>query len=266
MKQKIIRQIQAKNQSGHIALVAFLPVAFPSPGNFKELVKIAVEEGADVIELGIPRTDPYLDGDTIRNAYTTILQAGWTIDQLLEMGGEALTAAGGLGFPLVYAETVDDFGGDAFFHKLSTSGYQGFLAPNVTPEQRRSYKKLALKHDIEIMGFVKADSTQVESQEVIDQSHGFIYMQGIAGATGQKIEVNQDLLNRYKNLKSAAQPAGLPVLIGFGIRDAKDVANIRDMHADGAILGTSFVKAALKPKADFRQYVNSLSMATEERA
>lgn len=260
----IINQIQLRRDNNEIALVGFLPIGFPSEKEFNELVKISIDEGVDVIELGIPIDNPYLDGKIIREANNHVLQAGWDTDQLIEMGGDALKASGGIGITLVYSETIETSGRDDFFKKLSRNGYHGILAPNANRNQRKVYKTLALKHGLEIMGFVRPDNTQVEIREVIDQSYGFIYMQGIAGSTGQQIQVDQELINRYMNLKATVEDAKLPVLIGFGIHDAEDVARIRDIHADGVILGTSFVAAACRPQNEFRQFVKGLSMAKRE--
>ena len=261
MISRITNQIQLRRESNEIALVGFLPIGFPNEKEFKELVNISVNEGVDAIELGIPIDNPYLDGKIIREANKSVLKAGWNTDQLIEMGGRALQASGGIGIALVYSETIEASGRDEFFKKLSCNGYHGILAPNADRDQRQVYKILASKYAMEIMGFVRPDNTQVEIREVIDQSQGFIYMQGIDGATGQQIQVDQELINRYVNLKAIAKTANLPVLIGFGIHDAEDVARIRDIHADGAILGTSFVTAASKPQNEFRLFVQKLAQA-----
>lgn len=254
--------IHARNRNGQIALVGFLPVGFPSIGQFRELVKISVENGVDVVELGIPLADPFLDGKIIRDAYTSVIQTGLTTDQLVEIGGEALTASGGTGLALVYAETVEAYGRQTFLQKLADTGYHGLLVPNANREQISAYQALALDCGLEIVVFAPAGGDSADLIQMLDHSGGFIYMQGVAGSTGQQIKVDQDLITRYQNLKNAAQPVDLPVLIGFGIRQAEDVGSLCKMRADGVIIGTAFVEAAAKPLDQFRQYVRSLSRAT----
>lgn len=264
MRRTINGTVQQNSQNGRLTLVGFLPVGFPTPDAFRETVRTCVEEGVDVIELGLPVADPFLDGSVIRNAYQEILQNGATPRHLMAMGGEALRAENALGMALVYTQSIQTYGAEAFFRDLTAFGYQGVLIPNVLPDERKTYWELASANGLEIMGFVPAESQPDEVEDIIDHSSGFIYMQGIAGATGQKIRVDQALMDRYEGLKAAAQKADLPVLIGFGIRDAKDLLNLRQMKADGAIIGTAFVEASSKTHEEFRLYVNSLSGATVE--
>lgn len=264
MTRTINGTVRQNSLNGRLTLVGFLPVGIPTPDAFRETVRICVEEGVDVLELGLPVADPYLDGSVIRKAYQEILQTGVTPRQLMAVGGEALKATNALGMALVYTESVQAYGAENFFRDCSAFGYQGVLIPNVRRDERKTYWELASANGLEIMGFVPAESHPDDVKDIIAHSSGFIYMQGIAGSTGQKIKVDQALMQRYQDLKTAAQKADLPVLIGFGIREAKDLRNLRRMKADGAIVGTAFVEASLKTPDEFRQYVDSLSGATVE--
>lgn len=264
MRQTIKGKLRHSSLNGRLALIGFLPIGYPTPDAFRENVRICVEEGVDLIELGLPVADPYLDGSVIRNAYQEILQTNITPRELMAMGGAALIEADALGMALVYTQSVQAFGAEEFFNDLSAFGYKGVLIPNVKPDERKTYWELASGNGLEIMGFVPAESHPDEVEDIINHSSGFIYMQGVAGSTGQQIKVDQALMHRYHSLKSAAQRDDLPVLVGFGIRDAEDLANLRRIKADGAIIGTAFVQAGSKTPAEFRQYVNSLAGAIVE--
>ena len=259
MSSLIQEKIISVNNANRIAIVGFLPLGFPTPTIFKELIQISFKEGVDLIELGVPAEDSYLDGNVISNAYDRLRkESNLNLNSLVELGGRTLNLTNNIGFPIVYKETVEKFRPDHFFKMLQDANYQGVLIPNARFEQRKLFSKLATQHNLEFIGFVSADYPKKEIDEIVDISDGFIYMQGISGSTGQHIKIDQSLLNRYHDLKKLAKRKKLPVLIGFGVRDAEDVKRFSDIQVDGVIIGTSFVKAASRSKREFIEYLRKI--------
>lgn len=262
IKEKIF-SIQNENQ---IAIVGFLPLGFPNPEAFQELVQISLEEGVDLIEFGVPTENSYLDGNIISQAYNHLKKVGnFNLEDLVKQGGEILNSSAGIGFPIVYKETMEKISPITFFKMLQDANYHGVIIPNVRNEQRKNFSRLSSDHGLAFIGFVGTNYSQEEIEEVVDQSNGFLYMQGISGSTGQHIQIDQSLISRYENLKEYAEKKQLPVLIGFGVRDADDVKKIRDINADGVIIGTSFVKAASKTKIEFRDYLREIKDSAAKR-
>ena len=249
-------------ENERIALIGYLPAGFPDEKRFRELVKISFAEGLDILEIGIPIRNPYLDGQVIKEAYQSVVEGGRSLPDLIDMGGEALAAAGGCGLAMVYSETVSEYGEGEFCKKLEQSGYQGILVPNLNGKAWIDFSKTVRESSLELVGFISADCSENDLEQIAQNTSGFLYMQGVAGSTGQHIHVGKGIMGRLQRIRKAAVSENLPVVVGFGIRQAEDVASIRSIKADGAIIGTFFVKMAMEPIEQFSKYVKSLSEAT----
>jgi len=258
----LLNRINENINQSRTTLIGYLPIGFPDPMRFRELVKIAFSEGVDIMELGIPYEDPYLDGEVIQNAYKNVLSDENDINRLIEMGGIALETSQGIGFPIVYSESVKQFAEGEFFTKIFSSGYHAVLVPNITNDQQKKFFQSANKLTLGYIGFVSADANHEEILEIANSSSSFLYLQGVSGSTGQTIKFNKKLVDRYTSVKEIANEVHLPVLIGFGIRNADDIKKIHNLKIDGAILGTSFVREALKPEGEFRNFVRELYRAS----
>ena len=255
----IIRSVLEKE---HIALIGYLPAGFPDEKSFRKLVKISFAEGLDILEVGIPILDPYLDGQVIKEANRSVMESGISLPDLIEMGGAALADAQGCGLAMVYAETVMEYGQAEFCKKVKLSGYQGVLVPNLEGQAYPGLAKTVRESGLEIVGFIPADCEAQDLARIAESTNGFLYMQGVAGSTGQHIHFGKDIMDRLQGIRKAAASQDLPIAVGFGIREAEDVAGIRSIKADGAIIGTTFVKNAMKSPQDFSRYVRGLSEAT----
>ena len=256
---EIIRNVLEKER---IALIGYLPAGFPDEKRFKELVKISFAEGLDILEVGIPILDPYLDGQVIKDANRSVVESGKSLPDLIKMGGEALSAVDGCGLAMVYSETVTEYGEETFCQKVQLSGYQGVLVPNLKREDYPGFSKTVQESGLDIVGFIPADCRDEDLEQIASHTNGFLYMQGVAGSTGQHIQVGKEIMVRLQRIRKAAALEKLPVVVGFGIREAEDVAGICSIRADGAIIGTTFVKNAMKTPQDFSSYVRGLSKAT----
>ena len=235
--ERISAAIRAANDSGRPALVPFVTAGYPEPSDFIETLK-AVAEVGDVVEVGIPFSDPMADGMTIQRSSFEALQKGvslkWIFDQLD-------TAAGDIDAPLVmmsYLNPLLAFGYDALADRALAAGVGGFIVPDLPFEESSEIREALEAKGLGLIQLVTPATPDERLGTLCNASRGFVYAVTITGITGGDVGLPADLAGY---LDKVADISGLPVCAGFGIREAKDVANV-GTHAAGAIVGSALVE------------------------
>jgi tryptophan synthase alpha chain len=247
--ERLTAAITAANDQGRTALVPFMTAGYPEPGEFINTLK-AVAEAGDVVELGIPFSDPMADGMTIQRSSFVALQNGvslqWIFDEL-EMVGE-------LGAPLVmmsYLNPLLAFGYDRLAKHARATGVCAFIVPDLPFEECAELRTVLEKQGLGLIQLVTPATPDARMKKLCKASRGFVYAVTITGITGGDTDLPDDLANYLDTVSSLSD---LPVCAGFGIREASDVENVGE-HASGAIVGSALVEvleSGRDPKAFLR--------------
>lgn len=250
--ERIGAALTAANEAGQPALVPFITAGYPEPGDFIATLK-AIAEVGDVVELGIPFSDPMADGMTIQRSSYEALSKGvslkWIFDQLDSAQGE-------IDAPLVmmsYLNPLLAFGYEALAERALAAGVCGFIVPDLPFEESDEIRAALDAKGLGLIQLVTPATPDERLQILCDASRGFVYAVTITGITGGGAGLPADLTDY---LDKVSGMASIPVCAGFGIREARDVAAV-GQHASGAIVGSALVEV-LERGDDPRQFLESL--------
>ncbi len=225
------RELMAKNEG---ALIAYICAGDPTPEATKEYVAALVRGGVDIIELGLPFSDPVADGPTIQAGIGRALDAGMTPDIYFKTAG-ALR----LHIPLVvmtYYNLIFRRGPEKFVKDCVSSGISGIIVPDLPAEESEELAASCKKYDIDLIFLVAPTTTETRMKRILAQGTGFIYLVARLGVTGARADIavsTQELIKRVKT--------NTPKAVGFGISSGRQAAEIIRAGADGVIVGSAFV-------------------------
>ncbi|MFP5020993.1 tryptophan synthase subunit alpha [Pseudonocardia phyllosphaerae] len=231
-----IAQVRAE---GRAALVGYLPVGFPTVDGSVEAMRAMVDGGVDVVEVGLPYSDPLMDGPVIQRATQTALDNGArTRDAFTAVRGVA--DAGAPAVVMTYWNLIDRYGVDRFAADLAAAGGSGLITPDLLPDDCADWLAASEDHDLDRIFLVAQTSGAERLKLTADASRGFLYAASLMGVTGvNSIGVEaRDLVGRVREVA----PPSLPVCVGLGVRTAEQAADVA-AYADGVIVGTAFVQA-----------------------
>ncbi|MGI9237323.1 MAG: tryptophan synthase subunit alpha, partial [Woeseiaceae bacterium] len=244
--------IDAATKSGRPGLIPFITAGYPNPDSFVETLK-AVAAVGDVVELGIPFSDPMADGMTIQRSSFEALRQGvslkWIFDQLDSVQGE-------IDAPLVmmsYLNPLLAFGYDELAERALAAGVCGFIVPDLPFEESEEIRAALEVRGLGLIQLVTPATPDQRLRMLSEASRGFVYAVTITGITGGGVGLPADLA---KYLDKVSAVSSLPVCAGFGIRSPDDVAAV-GKHADGAIVGSALVEV-LERDDDPTPYLQSL--------
>lgn len=235
--ERVTAAINAANDNGRTALVPFITAGYPEPGDFISTLK-AIAEVGDVVELGIPFSDPMADGMTIQRSSFVALQKGvslkWIFDEL-ESAGDSINA------PLVmmsYLNPLLAFGFDKLAERALETGVCCFIVPDLPFEESEDLRIALEAKGLGLIQLVTPATPDARLEMLSHASRGFVYAVTITGITGGDSGLPVNLAGY---LETVSRLSGLPVCAGFGIREAQDVANV-GQHVSGAIVGSALVE------------------------
>ncbi len=231
---KAFAQLGARDEG---ALVAFVTAGDPFISDMPALVAAIAQGGADIVELGIPYSDPLADGPSIQAASQRALERGVTPDTVLQMVREIRT----LSFvPLVLMTSYNlvlRYGLARFAQAASEAGADGAILTDLPPEEAASWKRQAEAHDIATIFLVTPVSTPARIQTIAHSTTGFVYCVSRTGVTGARQDVPSDVQEMLSRVRTATDK---PLCVGFGISTPAHVAQIVGA-ADGAVVGSALV-------------------------
>jgi len=220
------------------ALVAYFTAGDPSLAMTRRLVGEAARRGADVIELGIPFSDPLADGPVIQRATQRALAAGVTLPRVLELVREM---RGDVSVPLVfltYYNPILAFGLKAFCHTAVEAGIDGVIVADVPPEEADPLRAEAGPAGLDVVHLVAPTSTPERMRKIARASEGFIYMVSLTGVTGERSALAPELAQQLRALRNITTK---PICVGFGISTPEQAAEV-GRAADGVIVGSAIVR------------------------
>jgi tryptophan synthase alpha chain len=235
---RIDARFAALKREGRAALVTFLTAGDPDPKTSATIVKLLPAAGADLIELGMPFSDPMADGPAIQASSLRALHAGASMKTTLALVREF--RAGDQATPIVlmgYYNPIYQYGVDRFLVDAKSAGVDGLIAVDLPPEEDDELCLPAKKTGIHFVRLATPTTDDKRLPAVLRNTAGFVYYVSIAGITGTRSAAEADVAKAVKRLKSHT---ALPVVVGFGIRTAQQAAAVaRD--ADGSVVGTALV-------------------------
>ncbi|REE99756.1 tryptophan synthase subunit alpha [Thermomonospora umbrina] len=250
------------------ALVGYLPAGFPSYEGAVKAATAMVEAGCDVIEIGLPYSDPMMDGPTIQDAVHRALTGGVRIADVFRTV-EAVAATGAPTLVMTYWNPVDRYGVDAFARDLKSAGGSGLITPDLTPEEAGPWLAASDAHGLDRVFLVALTSTEERIAKITDVCRGFVYAASLMGVTGARGAVDTgapDLVERTRGViaRRPETAAPLPVGLGLGVSDGAQAAEVAGF-ADGVIVGSAFIKRLLDAP-DEESGVRSVRAFTAELA
>ena len=223
------------------ALVAYLTGGDPDPKTFLANSTALIEGGADIVEIGIPFSDPIADGPVIQASSMRALSNGTTPLVVLNMIRELSTQ-----FPvpfvvLSYYNPILAMGLDRFLQKARESGVDGIVVPDLPVEESEEFRNLSLKHNVDNIYLAAPNTSRTRLRTVLDKSKGFLYLVSLYGVTGPRDSLSPQALEAVRAVKSLAR-GKIPVSAGFGISQPEHVSAVIQSGADGAIVGSALVR------------------------
>ncbi|MBQ3933199.1 MAG: tryptophan synthase subunit alpha [Lachnospiraceae bacterium] len=242
------------------AFIGFLTAGDPSLDKTEEFILEMANSGADLVEIGIPFSDPIAEGEVIQNANVRALSNGATVKKVFEMVASVRKKTD---IPLVfltYLNPVFHYGYEEFLSKCNEVGIDGIIIPDLPYEEKGEINEVAKKHDIDIISMIAPTSKQ-RIATIANSATGFIYTVSSLGVTGVRSEIKTDLESIVKTIK---ENSDTPVAIGFGINTPEQAKNFAK-YADGVIVGSAIVKIIAEYGEDsashIRDYIKSMKEA-----
>ncbi|HZJ04192.1 MAG TPA: tryptophan synthase subunit alpha [Nocardioidaceae bacterium] len=251
----------AARAEGRSALIGYLPAGFPDVQGAIEAMRTMVDSGCDVIEVGLPYSDPVMDGPTIQAAAQQALESGVRTSDVLRTV-EAVAAAGAPVVVMTYWNPVERYGVDRFARDLAAAGGSGLITPDLVPEEAAEWVTAADEQNLDKIFLVAPSSTDARLAMTVRSCRGFVYATAVMGVTGAR-ETSSDLAGPLVERSRAV--TDLPIGVGLGVSNANQAADVA-AYADGVIVGSAFVRRLLDAGQDRRQGLSSLAELTGELA
>jgi tryptophan synthase alpha chain len=226
---------------GRAALVGYLPVGYPSVPASIEAMRALVAGGADIVEVGVPYSDPVMDGPTIQAAAEQAVRAGAGLADAIEAAA-AVTDAGAAALVMSYWNPIERYGVERFAAELADAGGCGAITPDLIPDEAAEWLQASDAHGLDRVFLVAPSSTDARIATTAAASRGFVYAASTMGVTGARESVSgaaRALVGRVRALA-----ADIPVCVGLGVSSAAQAAEVADF-ADGVIVGSALVRQLL---------------------
>jgi tryptophan synthase alpha chain len=261
---RIAAAFAAAREAGRIALVPYVVAGYPDAATSLRIALAAIDAGADLLEVGLPYSDPLADGATLQRASQVALAAGATLEGSLRLIEEI--AAARPGTPIVPMGYANQFlgGGDgrAAAGRLSRAGAAGVIVADLTPDEGAQFEGVAREHDLAVVYLVAPTTPPARRATVAARSGGFLYCVSLVGVTGARAELPASVAELVRDV-TAVSP--VPVGVGFGVSQPAHVAAIAAAGAGGVIVASALVDALGPDGADvggMERLVRDLAGAT----
>lgn len=224
---------------GRSALIGYLPAGFPTVDGSKDLLAAMIDGGADLVEVGVPYSDPVMDGPTIQAAADSALRGGFRLRQLFEVV-ESISARGGRAVVMTYWNPVHRYGVDAFARDLASAGGLGMITPDLIPDEAEEWVAASTEHGLDRIFLVAPSSSEERIDLTVKASSGFVYATAVMGVTGARDQVGTGAAELVRRTRAHTD---LPIGVGLGVRSGEQAAEVASF-ADAVIVGSAFVTKA----------------------
>lgn len=234
---ELFARTRAENRA---ALVGYLPAGFPDKQTSIDALRAMVEAGVDLVEVGLPYSDPVMDGPTIQAAADQALEAGFRVKEIFEVV-EAVAATGAPTVVMTYWNPIERYGVDRFAADLAGAGGAGLITPDLIPDEGAEWNRASAAHGLDRIYLVSPSSTDARLAMTAEAASGFIYATAVMGVTGARSQTSSAAPQLIERLRSVtAKPAG----VGLGVSNGAQAREIA-AYADAVIVGSALVRCLL---------------------
>jgi tryptophan synthase alpha chain len=229
------------NQENRAALITGMPAGFPTVDGGITAILAMLTGGADLVEVGLPHSDPVLDGPVIQAADDLALRGGVRIADVLRTVREAYQATGKPILVMSYWNPIDKYGIERFTGELAQAGGAGCILPDLPVQESARWRECAARHSLATVFVAAPSTTDARLRELTEAGTGFIYASSLMGVTGARDHLNAAASSLVRRIRAITE---LPVCVGLGISNAVQAAQVASF-ADGVIVASALVKAIL---------------------
>jgi tryptophan synthase alpha chain len=234
----------AARAEGRAALIGYLPAGFPSRGGAQAALEAMVEGGVDIVEVGLPYSDPLMDGPVIQRAVQQALDAGLRIRDVLATAAALATRVPTV--VMTYWNPVEAYGIERFAEALAAGGVAGVITPDLVPDEAGPWLAAAAKFELDPVFLVAPSSTDERLRLVSDATRGFVYAASAMGVTGARASIGSAAAELVARVRAVTDK---PVGVGLGVSNHAQAAEVAG-YADGVIVGSAFVRALLEAPSE----------------
>jgi tryptophan synthase alpha chain len=245
-------------EQGRAALIGYLPVGFPTVEGSLEAMRVIVESGFDAVEIGVPYSDPVMDGAVIQDAAVRALAGGVRVRDTFT-AARAVSDAGAAALVMSYWNLILRHGVERFAAELAEAGGAGLITPDLIPDEAGEWIAAADRHGLDKIFLVSPSSTPERLARVTRECRGFVYATAVMGVTGARATVDaaaEDLVARTREVTD------LPVCVGLGVSTGEQAAQIGSF-ADGVIVGSALVRCLTEAPSQQEGLARLRAVATE---
>jgi len=259
--EKCIRELRGKGEG---AIIAYVCGGDPTPKHTYNIVESLIRGGADIIELGIPFSDPIADGPTIQAASTRALKAGTTPAKVMEIAQEVKRK--NPSHPVViltYYNPIFRTGLEKFFKIANDNLIDGVIIPDLPIEESKDYKRIADDYGIATIFMATPNTSKTRLEKISTYTSGFLYLVSIFGVTGTRDRVHELTIQTLRQIIPQIN-GRIPLAVGFGISKPDHVKTIIENGADGAIVGSAFVRIIEKYQNNPKKMLKKIEEKTSQ--
>lgn len=258
MTTRLQQAFDAARSQGRAALIGYLPAGFPTPAASVRLITAMVRSGVDVIEVGLPYSDPLMDGPVIQEAVDLALRSGTTTDVVLRTVA-AVSDDGAVPLVMSYWNPIERYGLERFAGALADAGGVGVITPDLTPEEAGPWISASDAAGLGRVFLVAPSSTDERISLIARACTGFVYAASTMGVTGVRASVGVDAQDLVQRAKSRTD---LPVAVGIGVSTAEQAREVAG-YADGVIVGSAFIRCVLESSGEAEAEASVARLASE---
>jgi tryptophan synthase alpha chain len=236
------------------ALAGYIPAGYPTLQGSKDVLAAMIDAGCDLVEIGMPFSDPVIDGPTIQAASDQALRGGFRLRDLFGVV-ESVASAGGRAVVMTYWNPVYHYGVDAFARDLAAAGGLGIITPDLVPDEGADWIAAAAEHALDKIFLLAPSSTEERIAATLEVTSGFVYATSIMGVTGARDAVSSAAAPLVGRIRAHTD---MPIGVGLGVRTGAHAAELAAV-ADAVIVGSAFVTAAGQGLAEVRALTAELA-------
>ena len=234
--EEVLRQRRAQSKG---SLVGYFPAGYPTVADSVDALVAMAHEGCDILEVGVPYSDPVMDGEVIQRATELALSNGFRLAMLFEVIQRVRQQTDVPMLVMSYWNPVIRYGLDEFAKQLTESGAQGMITPDLIPDEAASWLDVSDRAGLERVFLVAPSSSPARTKQNAEASRGFVYAVSTMGITGERAELDRLARSVTEGIRAVSD---IPVCVGVGVSNGAQVAEVNS-YADGAIVGTAIIRA-----------------------
>lgn len=239
---RIAAAFERAKAEGRAALIPYVVAGYPDAATSVDAALACIDAGADVLEVGLPYSDPLADGVTLQRASEAALRAGWSFDQSIEVVGRIAAARAGVPIvPMGYAnQAIGGGDGRAVLGRLAAAGASGIIIADLTPDEGGPFEAAAREAGLAVVYLVAPTTPRERRGFIAERSGGFLYCVSLVGVTGARRSLPRSIGRLIEAVKAVSP---VPVAVGFGVSRPEQVRALARAGADGVIVASALVDA-----------------------